>query len=261
MVSVQRAQNNNLAMKLNNSDYKRFSKQIILKKIGLAGQNKIANSKVLIVGMGGLGCPLLLYLANSGIGNIGIVDDDLVDITNLNRQIIFTSTDIGKQKINLAKKAVKKINKKIKIKAYKTKINKKNIKNILSKYDIICDGTDNYFSRYLINDFCLKNKKILISAAISKFYGHLFKFDFKINKTPCYRCFMPEMPELDNNCETDGVISSLAGVMGTLQANEVLRSILGSKPDLSGNIAIFDAFSLTFRKIKLSKNSKCINKC
>jgi molybdopterin-synthase adenylyltransferase len=248
-------------MKLTNSYYNRYAKQIILKKIGLHGQKKIANSKILIIGMGGLGCPLLLYLANSGIGNIGIVDNDIVDITNLNRQVLFTTKDIGKNKVELAKKFVKKINNKIKIKIFNTKISKKNIKNIVNQYDIICDGTDNYNSRYLINDYCFKSKKILISAAISKFSGHLFKFDFKSKKTPCFRCFMPEFPLTENNCDSEGVISSLAGIMGTLQSNEVLRSVLNLKTDLAGNMIIFDALKLEFRKVKISRNSKCINKC
>lgn len=248
-------------MKLTSSYNNRFSKQIILKKIGAHGQKKIVNSRILIVGMGGLGCPLLLYLANSGIGNIGIVDNDKVDITNLNRQILFTTKDVGGNKVELAKKFINKINSKIKVKTFNTKLSTKNIKNIIDQYDIICDGTDNYSSRYLINDYCCKSKKLLISAAISKFNGHLFKFNFKSKKTPCFRCFMPEIPLTESNCDSEGVISSLAGIMGTLQANEVLRSILNFKSDLTGNMIIFDALKLEFRKVKLSRNSKCINKC
>ena len=166
-------------MKIANNELKRFSKQIILKNFGLSGQKKIFSAKVLVIGIGGLGCPLLLYLANSGVGNIGIVDHDKVELTNLNRQILFTTKDLGKYKVYQAKKVIKNINKKIKIKSYKRLINKKNIDSILKNYDIICDGTDNFKTRYLFNDFCMKNKKILISAAISKFDGHIFKFNFK----------------------------------------------------------------------------------
>ena len=166
-------------MRDNLSHFKRFEKQIILKRIGYSGQKKIFSSKVLVVGLGGLGCPLITYLASTGVGKIGIVDFDKVEISNLNRQTLFKASDIGKLKVNQAKKAIKKINNKIKIIAFKNKLTSKNIRKILNDFDIICDGTDNYNTRYLINDFCLKNKKILISSAISKFDGQLIKFNFK----------------------------------------------------------------------------------
>ena len=247
-------------MKVSKQDFKRFSKQIILKNIGIAGQKKIFNSKVLVVGAGGLGCPLILYLANSGVGTIGIIDDDKVDLSNLNRQILFSLQDIGKFKVYQAKKIIKKINKKIKVKIFKNKINKKNIKNIFKDFEIICDGSDNFETRYLINDHCLKYKKILISAAISKFDGQIFNFNFK-KKIPCFRCFMPETPNLDNNCDTDGIVSTLAGIAGTLQANEVIKTILNTKNDLIGKVLVFNSITSNFRKIKLTKNSDCIEEC
>ena len=247
-------------MKINNKDLERFSKQIILKKVGIIGQKKIFSSKVLVVGAGGLGCPLLLYLANSGIGTIGIADDDKIEISNLNRQIIFNTSDVGKSKVTQVKKVIKKINKKIKIFIYPKKINKKNIDNILNNFDIICDGTDNFKSRYLINDYCLENKKILISAAISKFEGHMFNFNFN-KRVPCFRCFMPEAPVIDNNCESEGVMSTLAGIAGTLQANEVIKSILNHKNDLFGKILIFNSLTLNFRKVKFTRNKDCIKIC
>ena len=247
-------------MKINLGQFKRFEKQIILKKIGLAGQKKIFSSNVLIVGLGGLGCPLLTYLAASGVGKIGIVDFDKVEISNLNRQILFNPSDTGKFKVKQAKKTVNKINKKIKIIPFKKKITSKNIKKILSSFDIICDGTDNYNTRYLINDYCVKNKKILISSAISKFDGQLMKFNFR-KKGPCYRCFMPSPPHFKNNCQTEGIFSPVAGIMGSLQANEVLKSILNTKDDLTNLLLIFDALKTEFRKSKISINPKCINKC
>ena len=247
-------------MKLNLKDYERFEKQIILKKIGLTGQKKIKNAKVLIIGMGGLGCPLLTYLASSGICNIGIVDDDKIELSNLNRQILFNSSDLGKYKVIEAKSKIKKIYNKIKIKTYRTKIKPQNIKTIFKNYDIICDGTDNFRTRYLINDFCKSSRKILISAAISKFDGHLFKFNFK-KKVPCFRCFMPELPSTDYNCETEGIFSPVAGIIGTLQANEVLKTILNLKDDLSNNILIFNSLNMSLRKVKITKNIKCVNKC
>lgn len=247
-------------MKFTSKDFKRFSKQYILKKIGINGQKKIFRTKVLVIGAGGLGCPLILYLANSGVGNIGIADYDKVDVSNLNRQVLFTPKDIGKFKALEAKRKVKEINNKIKVSVFNNKIIKSNINKIIKKFDIICDGTDNYNTRYLINDSCLKLKKILISAAINKFDGQIFNFNFK-KKTPCFRCFMPEHPNQENNCETEGVLSTLAGVAGTLQANEVIKTILNERNSLSGNILIFNVLSLNFRKIKLLRNSNCINKC
>jgi len=247
-------------MKIDNSEIKRFYKQIILKKIGLKGQEKILNSKILIVGMGGLGCPLLIYLVNSGIKEIAIVDDDKIEISNLNRQILFNYSDIGKLKVEVAKKYIKRVNNKVKIKTFNKKINNKNINSIFKNYNIICDGTDNFKSRFLINDYCLKKKKILVSAAISKFDGHLLKFNFK-DKVPCLRCFITEDPGVENNCETEGIISPVAGVMGTLQANEVIKTILGLKDELKGKILIFDGLKSEFRKISFERNPNCVNKC
>ena len=247
-------------MRLNFKDYERFEKQIVLKKIGLVGQKKIKNAKVLIIGIGGLGCPLLTYLASSGVCNIGIVDYDKIELSNLNRQILFNTSDVGKFKVNQAKSKISKIYKKIKIKTFRIKISKKNIESIIKNFDIICDGTDNFNTRYLINDYCKKNKKILISAAISKFDGHLFKYNFK-KKGPCLRCFMPEQPLDNNNCEIDGIFAPVAGIMGALQANEVLKTVLSFKDDLSNNILVFNSLTMSLRKIKIGKNINCFNKC
>ena len=247
-------------MTLNLRDFQRFEKQIILKKVGIAGQKKIQQAKVLIIGMGGIGCPLLTYLASAGICNIGIVDHDKIEIGNLNRQILFNSADLGKYKVVKAKSKISKVYKKIKIKNFKFKVSSKNIKSILKNYDIICDGTDNFETRYLINDYCKKNKKILISAAISAFDGHLFKFDFK-KKASCFRCFMPEQPIEENNCETEGIFSPVAGILGSLQANEVIKTILGLKDDLNNNVLIFNSLNMTLRKVKITKNPRCLKKC
>ncbi len=247
-------------MEFDIKDYERFEKQIILKKIGISGQKKIKKAKILIIGIGGLGCPLLTYLASAGVCNIGIVDYDKVELSNLNRQILFNTSDVGKFKVNQAKKKIDKIYKKIKIKTFKIKISEKNIEPIIKKFDIICDGTDNFRTRYLINDYCKKNRKILISAAISKFDGQLFKFDFD-KKGPCFRCFMPEYPDIENNCDIEGIFSPVAGILGSLQANEVLKTILDLRNDLNRNILVFDSLKMNLRKIKISLNSKCLNKC
>ena len=247
-------------MQLGFKDFKRFEKQIILKNIGLAGQKKILNAKVLIIGIGGLGCPLLTYLAASGVGTIGIADPDKVEISNLNRQTLFTTSDVGKYKVDQAKYNIKRINNKIKIRIFKKTINSKNIKSIIKDFDIICDGTDNFETRYLVNDECKKMRKILISAAISKFDGHLYKFNFK-KKTSCYRCFMPVKPALERNCESEGIFSPVAGILGSLQANEVLKTILGLKNGLDKQMIIFDSIKTNLRKVKLSFNPHCKNKC
>ena len=247
-------------MKMSNNDLLRYSKQIILKQVGVLGQKKISSTKVLIVGIGGLGCPVALYLSNLGIRNIGIADYDKVDFSNLNRQILFNTKDLGKLKVVQAKKFLQKINKKIKINSYKVKIVKKNIQNILSKYDIVCDCSDNFATRYLLNDFCLKNKKILISAAISKFEAHIFNFDFS-KKIPCYRCFMPEIPVEEYKCDTEGILPTVAGIAGTLQANEVVKSILNKKNDLVGKMIAFNTLSLNFRKITLTRSDDCVKDC
>tara|TARA_B100000795_G_scaffold256489_1_gene228974 strand:- start:49 stop:804 length:756 start_codon:yes stop_codon:yes gene_type:complete len=245
-------------MKISSRELLRYSKQIILKKVGIIGQKKISSAKVFIVGIGGLGCPLVLYLANTGVKNIGLVDNDKVDISNLNRQIIFNNKDIGKFKVIQTKRFLKKINKKIKINISKDRLKKTNIKNILNNYDIICDCSDNFATRYLLNEYCLKNKKILISAAISKFDAHIFNFNFTKN-IPCYRCFMPEMPDEENKCDVEGILPTVAGIAGTLQANEVIKSILNKKNELVGKMVIFNALNLNFKKVKLSKNSNCIS--
>ena len=247
-------------MQLGLKDFKRFEKQIVLKNVGIAGQKKIFNAKILIIGIGGLGCPLLTYLAASGVGTIGIVDSDKVEISNLNRQTLFTTSDIGKYKVDQAKSCINRINNKIRIKIFKKKITTKNAKSIIKNFDIICDGTDNFETRYLVNDECKKMKKILISAAINKFDGHLFKFNFK-KKTSCYRCFMPDKPSLERKCDTDGIFSPVAGILGSLQANEVLKTIIGLKNSLDNQMMIFDSIKINLRKIKLSFNPQCRNKC
>ena len=247
-------------MKISSKEFQRFSKQIILKKFGIVGQKKLKSSKVLILGMGGLGCPLSIYLASLGVGTIGIVDNDKVELSNLNRQIIYTVKDIGKYKVDVAKNKIKLINKKTVIKSYKTRVNKKNIEKLIKNFDIVCDGTDNFKTRLLINDFTLKQKKILISAAVSGFDGHIFKFNFK-KKTPCYRCFLPEIPEQNNNCEAEGVLPTITGIMGTLQANEVVNSILKFNSNMEKKMIVFNSIKMNFRTISLSRNKNCSNKC
>jgi len=247
-------------MQFTNDQIQRYARQISLKKIGVKGQKKLLSSRVLIVGAGGLGSPIAIYLAALGIGNIGVVDNDKIEISNLHRQILFETQDIKKNKTLIASKKLKKLNPNIKIITFNKKLNKSNIKNTIKNFDIIVDGSDNFRTRFLLNDFCIKSKKILISGAINKFDGHVYTFNFKkINNTPCLRCFMPLMPANDmNDCERDGVIGTLAGIVGSIQANEVVKEILGIGNTLCGYILIIDALKLSFRKVKLNKNRKCL---
>ena len=247
-------------MKISKNEFQKFSKQIVLKKFGIIGQKKLMSAKVLVIGMGGLGCPLSIYLASLGIGTIGIVDNDKVELSNLNRQIIYRNSDLGKYKVDVAKRKIKSINKKTKVKSYKIKVDKNNIERLINNFNIICDGTDNFKTRLLINDFSLKQKKILISAAVSGFDGQVFKFNFS-KKTPCYRCFMPEVPPGEINCETEGVTPTITGIIGTLQANEVLNSVLGFKPIMEKKMIIFNSIKMNFRKVNLSINKNCKNRC
>jgi adenylyltransferase/sulfurtransferase len=200
-----------------------------------------------------------LYLASSGINNIGIVDHDKIDISNLHRQILFNEEDVNKFKVDIVEKRLEKINSKIKIKKFKTKIDSDNINKIAKGYDLIVDGTDSFKSKLLISDYCYKNKKILICGAISKFDGHVFVFNFKKKNSPCLRCFMPEIPSADMmDCQSEGVLSTLAGMVGSIMANETIREILNFENSLCGNILIINAENLLIKKIKLNKNKNCI---
>ena len=245
-------------MKFTKKQIDRYSRQIILKKIGTIGQKKLLNSSVLIVGAGGLGSPISIYLTALGIGKIGVVDNDIIEISNLSRQIIFNTTDIKKKKSLMAINKLKKLNPDVELKSFAKKLDKKNIYQIAKNFNVIVDGSDNFFTRFLINDYCLKNKKILVSGAINKFDGQVYTFNFLKKKSPCLRCFMPNMPiNADDNCETEGVLGTIGGIVGSIQANEVVKEILNIGESLCGHILVIDALKLTFRKIKLNKRTNC----
>ena len=246
--------------KLNKNQLERFSRQIILKNIGILGQKKIIQSKVLIIGMGGLGCPVAEFLTRAGIGNLGIIDSDNVDISNIHRQSLYDISDIKKSKVLAAKKKLKKINPNTIVDCYKLRINKNNFSKIINKYDYIVDGSDNFNTKFLINDFCKKNKKFLVTGAISKFDGHVFSFNFNKKEDPCLRCFFQETAISEDilNCEYEGILGSVAGIIGAIQANEVLKQILNIGKNLNGNILILDLLNLNFRMVKLNKRQKCL---
>ena len=241
--------------KLNKNQVERFSRQIVLKDIGTSGQKKIIQSKVLIIGMGGLGCPVAEFLTRAGVGTLGIIDYDNVDLSNIHRQSLYNVSDIKKSKVLVAKKKLKKINSKTNIICHKIRIDKNNLKKIIKEYNYIVDGSDNFETKFLINDTCKKFKKFLVTGAISKFNGHIFTFDFKDIKTPCIRSFFQEKKISDDilNCEYEGVLGTVAGIIGTIQANEILKKVLNIGENLNGYILILDLLNLNFRKVKLNK--------
>ena len=244
-----------MSFKLNKNQIKRFSRQIVLKDIGALGQKKIIQSKVLIIGMGGLGCPVAEFLTRAGVGCLGIVDYDNVDLSNIHRQSLYNIEDLNKSKVKSAQKKLKKINSKTKVNCYKIRLNTNNYSKIIKKYDYIVDGSDNFETKFLINDFCKKSKKFLVTGAISKFDGHIFTFDFKNKKTACIRSFFQEEKISDEilNCEYEGILGTVAGIIGTIQANEVLKKILSIGKNLNNHILILDLLNLNFRKVKLDK--------
>ena len=247
---------------LNKKIIERFSRQIVLKDIGIFGQKRILSSKVLVIGAGGLGSPVAEFLSRAGIGSLGIVDDDKVSLSNLHRQSLYNTSDIGKFKVNIAKDKIKKINPNTRVTIYKIRLNNNNFKKIINDYDYIVDGSDNFATKFLLNDFCLKFKKVLITGAISKFDGHIFTFSFKDKKIPCLRCFFQESNISNDllNCESEGILGTVAGIVGTIQANEVLKKILNIGIGLDGHIFIIDLLHLNFKKVKFKKRKNCICK-
>ena len=245
---------------LTKKEVERFSRQIILKDIGSLGQKKIKQAKVLVVGVGGLGCPVAEFLARAGVGNIGIVDNDIVNISNIHRQSLYDTNDIKNLKVKSAKNKLKSINPNTFIKSYNLRVDKNNIEKIIQDYDYIVDGSDNFKTKFLLNDYALKFKKFLVVGAISKFDGHLFTYNFKNNKNPCLKCFFQEDKISDDylNCEHEGILGTIAGILGTLQANEVLKQILNIGQNLDGKILILDLLNLSFRTAKITKRKKCI---
>ena len=247
-----------MSRKLSKREIEKFSRQLILKNIGALGQRKIKEAKVLVIGMGGLGCPAAEFLTRSGIGTLGIVDNDKIGLSNIHRQTLYTEKDINKSKVKIAKKKLNEINPKTKINIFNYKLNKINFNKIIKSYDYIIDGTDNFESKFLINDSSKKLKKILITGAISKFDGHIFTFNFKKKNNPCLRDFYQEEVITDEilNCEYEGILGTVAGIVGTMLANEVLKQILNIGQNLNGFILIVDLLNLRFRKVKINKRKK-----
>ena len=239
----------------------RYSRQIVLKDVGVVGQKSIIKSKVLVVGAGGLGCPVVDYLSRAGIGTIGVADFDKVNLSNIHRQSLFNSNDVGKFKVDVLKKKVKSINPLTKIKIFKKKITEKNLNNIIKKFDIIVDGSDNFKTKFLLNYYSIKYNKILIVGAISKFDGHVFTFNFKKKSEPCLKCFYQSEPSDEIlNCEAEGILGPVAGIVANIESSEVLKKILNVGNDLSGYILILNLKTLNFRKVRFNKKKNCICK-
>ena len=244
-----------MSKKLNKKELEKFSRQIILRNIGALGQKKIQEAKVLIIGMGGLGCPAAEFLIRSGIGTLGLADYDRVGLSNIHRQTLYSEKDINKSKVKISKKKLNEINPKTRINIFNYKLNKIKFNKIIKNYNYIIDGTDNFESKFLINDLSLKYKKFLVSGAISGFDGHIFSFDFKNKNNPSLRDFYQEEVVTDDilNCEYDGILGTVAGIVGTMQANEILKKILNIGQNLNGFVLILDLLNLSIRRVKLRK--------
>ena len=241
-------------MNLKTNELERYSRQIIIKDIGISGQKKIKKSKVLIVGLGGLGCHVAEYLCRAGVGTIGLIDHDKIDLSNIHRQSMFTTKDINKYKVKVVSDRVKKINPNIRIKSFKKKLNRSNIEILINDFDIIIDGTDNFTSKFLVNEFSRKFKKIFVCGAISKFDGHVFSFNFSKDNSLCLKSFYQTIPNDEVlNCETDGVVGTIASVVGSIQANEVIKNIIGIGKSLNGKVLIINLLNLDFRICNLKK--------
>lgn len=242
---------------LSNEEILRYSRHLIIPEVGLPGQKKLKSAKVLMIGAGGLGSPVGMYLAAAGIGTIGIVDFDVVDTTNLQRQIMHSSSDIGRLKLDSAKERLSGINPNIDVKTYNERLTSENALDLFVGYDVIVDGTDNFPTRYLVNDACVLLGKPNVYGSILRFEGQVSVFDAK--RGPCYRCLYPAPPPpgLVPSCAEGGVLGVLPGIIGTLQALEIIKLILGEGEPLIGRLILFDALKFKFRELKLRKNPDC----
>jgi molybdopterin/thiamine biosynthesis adenylyltransferase/rhodanese-related sulfurtransferase/molybdopterin converting factor small subunit len=238
-------------------EIKRYSRHLIMPEVAMVGQKKIKHAKVLIIGAGGLGSPLALYLSAAGVGTIGIVDFDIVDETNLQRQVLYSTENIGSSKLDAAEQRIKSLNPEVQVVKYNDRLTSENALDIIKDYDIVVDGTDNYPTRYLVNDACVLLKKPNVYGSIFRFEGQATVFAHA--EGPCYRCIYPEPPPpgLVPSCAEGGVLGVLPGIIGTIQATEVIKLIIGNGEPLNGRLLLFDALEMRFREVKLHKNKEC----
>ncbi|CAB1243894.1 thiamin (thiazole moiety) biosynthesis protein [Ruminococcaceae bacterium BL-6] len=246
-------------MRFTNEQLERYSRHIILNNVGVSGQEKLLNGKVLIIGTGGLGAPAAMYLGAAGVGTIGLVDADRVDLSNLQRQVIHWTRDVGKPKVLSGKETIRGINPDVKVVTYQEYATSANIKDIIKDrdYDFILDGTDNFPVKFLINDACVMLKKPFSHAGIIRFQGQTMTY--LPGKGPCYRCVFqnPPPPDAVPTCQQAGVLGVMGGVIGTIQAAEALKYLLGVGELLNGSLLTYDALKMSFRKIKITRNREC----
>jgi sulfur-carrier protein adenylyltransferase/sulfurtransferase len=242
---------------LTKKELNRYSRHLVLPEVGIKGQEKIKQSSVLIIGAGGLGSPAILYLAAAGVGTIGIVEFDKVEETNLQRQILHSTDVLGMKKTESAKIKIKSLNPNVLVKIYDEKLDSKNALDILKDYDVVIDGSDNFPTRYLINDACVLSKKPFVYGSVFRFEGHASVFNYE--EGPCYRCLFPNPPPKNSaqNCGDAGVLGVVSGIIGTIQATEAIKLILGVGQSLSGRYLVYDSKSMSFKELKLGKNKNC----
>lgn len=245
-------------MALTDEQIQRYSRQIILSEVGGKGQQKIRRAKVLIIGAGGLGSPAALYLAAAGVGTLGLVDGDVVDLSNLQRQILHTTPHVGTSKVESGCRLLSNLNPDVTVQTYPEHVNSANIMQLVQDYDIVLDGSDNFSTRFLVNDACYFAKKTLISGSIFRFEGQLTTIKSQAG-LPCYRCLYPEPPPagLVPNCQEAGVLGVLAGTIGVLQANEAIKEILEIGETLADQLLIYDALEMKFRRVSRPKDQDC----
>lgn len=248
---------NSQTFSLSNDEILRYSRHLIMPEVGMEGQQKLKAARVLCIGAGGLGSPLALYLAAAGVGTLGLVDFDVVDYTNLQRQIIHTVADVGRPKLDSAAEKLKSINPFVEVRKFETKLSSANALEIFSDFDIIADGTDNFPTRYLVNDACVLSGKPNVYASIFRFEGQASVF--ATQGGPCYRCLYPEPPPpgLVPSCAEGGVLGILPGLLGVMQATEVIKLIIGSGEPLIGRLLLVDALAMRFRELRLKKDPDC----
>ena len=246
-------------MSLSDDELERYARHIVLREVGGAGQARLKAARVLVIGAGGLGSPVLLYLAAAGVGTLGIVDFDRVSLSNLQRQIAHRTIDIGRPKTESAADTIGAINPEVRVELHPERLTAKNALNFISRYDIVADGSDNFATRFLVNDACYLARKTLVSAAVTEFDGQLATYKAHEHGFPCYRCLFPEPPPPGTvpSCSEAGVLGAASGVMGTLQALEVMKEIAGIGESLAGKLLIYDALSTRFRTVTVKPDPEC----
>jgi len=242
---------------MNDDQIERYARHIVLKEVGGAGQQALMRTRVLAVGAGGLGSPLIMYLAAAGVGTIGVVDDDTVSLSNLQRQVLHRTSDIGTAKTDSAAAAVAAINPDVTLVAHQTRINAKNAADLIADYDVVCDGSDNFATRFTVHDACFAAEKPLVSAAVLRFDGQLSVWRGYEADKPCYRCLFRDIPPEEQTCAQDGVLGAIVGVMGALQATECIKQITGAGEPLAGRLLIYDGLAASFRTLKVRPDPEC----